>query len=72
MSDWLIEIYPFFFFFFFFLFDPPALYCIKANILDCDIVVNQYKIQSRYYFQFRTNILGKGMNFIIHSQLWVK
>ena len=33
-----------------------------ANMLDCDIVISEFKLQSRYYIHFRSNTLGKGMN----------
>ena len=33
-----------------------------AKSLDCKIVVCEFEIQSRYYGQFRTNTIGKGMN----------
>ena len=42
-----------------------------SNVLDIvldillDIVVNKFELQSRYYFHFRTNTIGKGMNFLI-------
>ena len=42
-----------------------------ANVLDCDLFVNEFKLQLRYYVHFRTNTLGKCMNLFI-SQLWVK
>ena len=29
---------------------------------DCEIVVSEFKLQSRYYVHFRANTLGKGMN----------
>ena len=36
-----------------------------ANMMDCDIVVSEFKLQSNYYIHFRTNTLGKGMNSLI-------
>ena len=33
-----------------------------ANVLDCDIVVSEFKLQSYYYFHYLINTLGKGMN----------
>ena len=36
---------------------------VVANVLDCDIVVSEFELLSRYYVHFRTNALGKGMNF---------
>ena len=35
---------------------------IVANVLDYDIIVNQFKLHLCYYVHFWTNILGKGMN----------
>ena len=40
-----------------------------ANVLNCDIVVNEFKFQSRYYIYFLTNTLGKGMNPFIHPAM---
>ena len=31
-----------------------------AKVLDCDIVVREFELQSRCYTHFRTNITGKG------------
>ena len=36
-----------------------------ANVLDCDIVENEFKLQSHYCFHFWTNTLGKGMKPLI-------
>ena len=36
-----------------------------AKIMDCNLEVNEFELQSRYYVLF-----GKFMNFLI--QLWVK
>ena len=37
--------------------------------LECDVVVNEFKLQSRYYIHFRTNAIKKGMSlYILH--LW--
>ena len=38
----------------------PRGVMVKAT--DCGIVVNEFVLQSRYYFHFRGNTLGKGMN----------
>ena len=38
---------------------------VVANMLDCDIVVSEFKLQSCYYIHFQTNTLGKGMNPLI-------
>ena len=35
---------------------------VVANVLDFDIVVNEFELQSRYYVHFRTNTLGKDIN----------
>ena len=32
-----------------------------ANVLDCEIVLIEFETQSRYYFHFQTNTLGKGV-----------
>ena len=41
------------------------LCCIVANVLDCDRIVSEFKLQSRYYFHFRTDTLAKSNNFLI-------
>ena len=38
---------------------------IEANMLDCDIVVSEFELESRYNVDFQTNTLGKGMNPLI-------
>ena len=40
---------------------------VMANVLDCDIVVNEFELKSGYYVPFQTNTLGKGMNSLIPS-----
>ena len=35
---------------------------VVANELDCDIVVSEFELKSRYHVYFRTNTLGKDMN----------
>ena len=42
---------------------------VEANVLDCNIVVREFDLQSHYYVYFRTNTLGKDMNPLI-PQLW--
>ena len=34
-------------------------------MLECDIVLNEFKLHSHYYFHFRTNTNEKGMNPLI-------
>ena len=36
-----------------------------AKVLDCDIVVSDFELQSRYYVHYQTITLGKGMNALI-------
>ena len=38
---------------------------VVVNVLDCDIVINEFEFQSRYYVHFRANTFGKGMNSLI-------
>ena len=40
---------------------------VVANVLDCDIVVSEFELQSRYYIPFQTNTLGKDINTLILS-----
>ena len=41
----------------------PCSVMVKA--MDCEIVVSEFELLSRYYVHFRTNTLGKGMNPLI-------
>ena len=38
---------------------------IVANLLDCDIVVNEFELHPCYYVQFWTNTFREGMNHFI-------
>ncbi len=38
---------------------------VMVKAMDCEIVVSEFEIQSRYYVHFRTNTLGKGMKPLI-------
>ena len=49
---------------YFLLFDESPCNVV-ANVLDCDIVINKFELQSRYYVHFRINTLRKGTNPII-------
>ena len=40
-------------------------YGIVTNMLDCYIIVSEFKPQSCYYVHFWTNTLAKGMNPLI-------
>ena len=44
---------------------------VVANMLDCNIVVNEFELQSRYYVYFRTNTLPKGMKRLTPSPTMV-
>ena len=37
---------------------------VVVNVLNCNIVVSKFKLQSRYYIHFRSNIIGIGINSI--------
>ena len=47
---------------------------IGANMLDCDIIVSEFKLQLFYDVYFWTNTLQKDMNHFILTppQLWVR
>ena len=36
-----------------------------SNVLDCDILVCEFELQSRYYVHFRTNTRGKSIYLFI-------
>ena len=40
-----------------------------ANEFDCDIVVSEFELLSRYYFYIRINTLEKGMNTFIPQEM---
>ena len=44
--------------------------CVVANVLDCDIVVSEFELQSCYYFPFQTNTLAKDMNSLIPPYIY--
>ena len=37
----------------------------KGKAIDCEIVVSEFELQSRYYVHFSTNTIGKVMNPLI-------
>ena len=43
---------------------------IVTNMLDCDIVVNEFELQTRYYIHFQTNTVKVSAP--LSFQLWVK
>ena len=45
----------------------PSGVMVKA--MDCEIVVSEFVLQSRYYVHLRANTLGKGMNPLIHPAM---
>ena len=42
---------------------------VTVKAIDCEIVVSEFELQSRYDVHFRTNTLGKGMNPLIHPAM---
>ena len=44
---------------------------IVAKVSDCDIIINEFKLQLHYYIHFWTYTTSKGMKPLI-SQLWAK
>ena len=38
---------------------------IVANVLNCNIMLSEFKLWSHYYVYFQTNTLGKGINLFI-------
>ena len=38
---------------------------VMVKAMDCEIIVSEFVLQSRYYVHFRPNALGKGMNLLI-------
>ena len=49
-----------------------SLLGVVANVMDCDIVVSEFELQSRYYVYFQINNLVKGMNPLPIHLVWVK
>ena len=53
-------------------FFKESLCGIVVNMLECNIIVNKFKFQLCDYIHFWTNILGKGMNFLIPPAIgWI-
>ena len=40
---------------------------VVANVMNCDIVVSEFELQSCYYVNFRTNTRVKNVKFLISS-----
>ena len=38
---------------------------VMVKVMDCRIIVSEFKLQSRYYIHYWKNTLGKGMNPLI-------
>ena len=38
---------------------------VVATVQDCDIIVSEFELQSRYYVYFQTNSIRKVMNSLI-------
>ena len=38
---------------------------VVVKVLDCDIVVSEFELLSRYYVDFRTDTFKKNMNLFI-------
>ena len=38
---------------------------VMVKVMDCGIIVSEFKLQSHYYVHFHANTLGKGMNPLI-------
>ena len=38
---------------------------VMVKAIDCGIVVREFVLQSHFYFHFRANTLGKGMDPLI-------
>ena len=47
------------------------IYDVVANVMDCDVRVSEFELQTPYYVQFQTYTLWKSMNPLI-PKLWVK
>ena len=44
-------------------------YDVLVNVLNCNIVVSEFELQSCYYVDFWTNTHGKGMIPLIHPAM---
>ena len=45
------------------------LWSVMVKALDCEIVVREFEILSRYYVHIRRNTFGKSMNPLIHPSM---
>ena len=46
-----------------------VLHGVGVNVVECNIVVSEFKLPLRYCIHFQTNTLGKGMNLLIHPSM---
>ena len=46
-----------------------SLYDAVSNVIECEILVNKFEIQSRYYVHFWTKPIVKDMKPLIFEQL---
>ena len=65
MEMFCLKLSSFYIFVFLFRFFRGSSHGDVVNVLDCDIVVSEFQIQSRFCVHFRTNALRKDMNSII-------
>ena len=40
-----------------------------ANVLDCNIMLSEFKLQSQYYVYFQINTLRKAMNLLLFQAI---
>ena len=64
--SYIIFYYPICFFMFK---NLPAGVGVMANVLDCDVIVSEFKLWLSFYIPIWTNTLMKCINFIINPAL---
>ena len=45
------------------------IHCVLAKVLDCDLEVGEFELQSRNYVHFRTNILRNSIELLFDLTL---
>ena len=42
---------------------------VVVNMMDCNIILSEFELQSQDYVHFQTNSFGKGMNLVIPTSM---
>ena len=45
---------------------PREFHRVELNVKDCEIIISEFELQSRYYVHFRTNTFEKVMKSVTY------